>query len=60
MKENPFLSSETGYNILSSDKSHRDVFLICVTYKNALREVFRLSRYIVWKDSEGEGKVSHD
>lgn len=60
MKENPFLSSETGYIILPSEKSHRDIFIICVICKNIIRRFFKLNRYIIWKDTEGEGKVSLD
>lgn len=60
MKENPFRSSETGYIILSSEKSYRDIFIICVIYKTTLRRFFKLNRYIVQEDTEDEGKVSLD
>lgn len=58
MKENPLLSSETGYIILSSEKAPRAIFIICITYNNTLRRFFKLKMYIVWKDTKGEGKVS--
>jgi len=35
-------SSETGYTILSSEKSPRGTFIICTTYNNTLRRFFML------------------
>lgn len=44
VKENPFLSSETGYIILSSEKSPRGIFIIRVTYYT-LRRLFKLKTH---------------
>lgn len=42
MKENPFVSSETGYVFLLSEKSPRGTLTIRITYSNAWRRFFTL------------------